>query len=355
MSTPFQEGTVFLRQLTKGPVAVVMDGDADGLSGGRIVTYTLEKRNIEPVAFFLKKGDTAYSDTVVSRVKSIDPKAIILVDMGASSENPYIPIPVLVLDHHQPLGIPPNATFVSSYKNPYPETSAHIAYLACRMLVSLKEVEWLALLGIYGDLGNADSFPVIQPLVKRYSKTQLRKAVTLINAARRSQCCDVACAYQALVSSCSISDLVNHRNPHTQQLARYRKEVQIALDEALTAKPVFHQSVALVTCHSLCQIHGIIASRWARRLKGYAILSINTGFIEKKAIFSLRSMDGRNLIALLHQHLGPYENLGGIVGYGHHSATGGIIPIERLPDLLKCFSFHGHGRLLSDPEPRFQD
>lgn len=338
-TTAFAPATEFLAGLERGRVAVVMDGDADGLSGGRIVAYTLAARGMEVVPVFPGKGEHGYTPAAVDQVLHSEASAVILVDTGAAAQNPYRPRPVLVMDHHQPLGIPDDATFVTSYQRQPTETSSLIAYLACRPLADLEQIQWLVLLGVFGDLGSADAFEYLAPLVQEYTKTQVRKAVTLVNAARRSGKCDVATAYRALCEAHSPRDLAARRTPSARKLETYRKEVHVALDEAGRAAPQFAEGLALVRIHSPCLIHGLLASRWANRLKRYPVVVANTGYLPGQAVFSLRATGATDVIALLRERLGPQECLGGTIGYGHRTATGGQIPLGRLPDLLRALGF----------------
>ena len=330
----FQAGTAFLSGLTEGPVAVIMDGDADGLSGGRLVCLTLEARRIEAAPVFPGKGQHAYSPEVQQTVRGLAAKAVVIVDSGASGENPYRPRPVLVLDHHQPLGIPPEATFVSSYRHQPPETSSVIAFRVCRPLADLSKVAWLAVLGAFGDLGGADDFPDLAEVAKGLTKSSLKKTVSLINAARRSSRCDVAAAYEALASASDPRDVAGLKTPAARKLERYRREVKTALDLAAGQPPEFGKEIALVRCHTPCLVHGVLASRWAHRLKPYPALVVNTGYFPEEAVFSFRSAGDVDLIGLLRERLGPDEHLGGTIGYGHRAATGGRFPLSRLPEFL---------------------
>lgn len=337
--TAFDAATEFLSGLGQGPVAVVMDTDADGLSGGRIVCYTLEARDVPVVPVFPGKGEYAYSPEVVARVEAARPTAVVLVDTGAVAENPYAPRAMLVLDHHQPLGVPPDATFVSSYRRKPPETSSLIAYLACKPLAALEPVEWLVLLGVFGDLGDSKDFPYLDPLVRRYTKTRVRKAVTLLNAARRSSRCDAAVAYRALCEARDVQDIAALKTPAARRLENFRKEVGRAMDEVGRLPPEFSGKLALVRCRSACLVHGLLASRWANRLKGYAVIVVNEGYLPGETVFSFRTVGQEDLIALLKGRLGPEEDLGGTVGYGHRSATGGRFPQDRLPEFLEKMGF----------------
>lgn len=332
---PFEAGTEFLARLTEGPVAVIMDGDADGLSAGRLVCFTLDSRNLSAAPVFPGKGQDAYAPEVQDAVEKSDARAVIIVDSGASEENPYRPRPVLVLDHHQPLGIPPEATFVSSYRRKLPEPSSLIAYHVCRPLAEFSDVAWLAVLGVCGDLGGADAFSELDEIARSLTKSGLKRAVSLVNAARRSSRCDVAAAYEAIATASGPRDITGLKTPAARKLERYRREVKTALDLAARQAPHFGREIALVRLDTPCLVHGLLASRWAHRLREYPVLVVNTGFLPGMVVFSLRGTGDVDLIRLLRERLGPEEYLGGIIGYGHRAATGGRFPLERLGEFLE--------------------
>ena len=98
-----------------------------------------------------------------------------------------------------------------------------------------------------------------------------------------------------------------------------------ALDDARRVAPVVRDDVALLRVHSPCQIHGLLAQTWLRRLAGKKVMVANTGFRPGWVHFVLRSAADVDLIAFLAEHRpdGADEQYGN----GHRRASGGALPI----------------------------
>ena len=335
----FPEAKAFLESIPKGSrVVLLMDGDADGLSGGKILEYTLRERGVATQPVFPGKTEYAYSPRVVEQVRAAAPDYIVIVDMGSSPENPYAPTPVLVIDHHRPTGIPQDVVFCSSYKHRPVETSSLICYLVCEEIVVLEEQAWIPLLGVFGDLGSVEAFPYLAPIVKRYGKTHCKRAVSLLNAARRAVACDVKTAYGALGVANSPKELVTGDHAVLERLRAYKAEVKEAIDEAARVGPIFGGDTAWIRCSSPCLIQGLMASRWANRLLRYRVLASNNRYIPGEIVFSLRSQRDESQIAFLNEVLRDCA-VEGAYGFGHDAATGGKLSPRSFAMLMQRIGF----------------
>ncbi|MCD6385606.1 DHH family phosphoesterase [Candidatus Sumerlaeota bacterium] len=340
MDDIFRQGKEFIEGIKPGSrVVVIMDTDADGLAGARIVEYVLERRGIQPVLIFPGKGEWAYSEQTIKSVRSVEPEYIIAVDTGSSVQNPYAPIPTLVIDHHYPLGGKPrDIVFCSSYGRKPVETASLISYLIGKEITDLTPIEWVVLLGVIGDLGDTKEFPFLEPLVKKYTKTQVRKAVGLLNSARRASSCDVSTAYQALREASSPRDIVEGRSPLIEKLRQYKDELQSELEKARRSRPFFAGENVAVCLDSGCLVQGIIASIWANKFPKYRCLAANKGYLPGEIVFNLRTRRQDNLIDYLHNLLKDCK-IEGSYGYGHNKATGGRMSPESFILLLKKMGF----------------
>jgi single-stranded-DNA-specific exonuclease len=335
----FPEAKRFMETIPKGSrVVLLMDGDADGLSGGKILDYTLGQLGIKTQPVFPGKTEYAYSPRVVEQVRAASPDYIVIVDMGSSPENPYAPTPVLIIDHHRPMGIPPGVVYCNSYGNRPVETSSLICYLVCEEMVVVGEAAWIPLLGVFGDLGSADAFPYLAPFVKRYGKTHCKRAVSLLNAARRAGACDVKAAYAALGVVHSPKDLVTGEHLVLEQLRAYKEEVREAIDEAARMAPVFSGDTAWIRCSSACLIQGLMASRWANRLPRYRVLASNNRYMPGEIVFSLRSQREESQITFLRKVLRDCA-VEGAYGFGHDAATGGKLLPGSFAALMQRIGF----------------
>jgi single-stranded-DNA-specific exonuclease len=64
-----------------------------------------------------------------------------------------------------------------------------------------EDLLWLAAIGAIGDMADESAFPEIAEAQKRYGKTALRDAVSLVNAPRRTAAADAAPALRLLLES----------------------------------------------------------------------------------------------------------------------------------------------------------
>ncbi|MCX7765149.1 MAG: hypothetical protein N2246_00360 [Candidatus Sumerlaeia bacterium] len=341
MEEVFDTAKRFIEQMKPGArVALVMDTDADGLAGARIIESVLEKRGIIPKLVFPGKGEWAYSPATVHEVKKINPDYIIAVDTGSAAQNPFKPVPTLVIDHHYPLGGEPEegVIFCSAYGRQPAETASLMAYLIGRELSVLTELEWVGLLLVIGYLGAVKDFDYLKPLARKYATTQLRKAVSLINACRRSSACDARTAYAVIKEVRSPQQIIEGNSPNIKKLHKYKAEVQAELTKAQRTRPYFAGENVLVTVDSPCLVHGIIASIWANRLPEYRVLSANRGYLPGEIVFNFRTRRQDNLIKYL-QDLLANEHIEGAYGYGHNQATGGRMSPASFVRLLERMGF----------------
>jgi len=145
------EGADLLSDLKGHAVRVYTHNDADGLSAGAILTFTLRCLRIPATVRVLDNE----SDVLEHGLDG----PTILLDMGSgilrhlSSDHP-----VLVVDHHEaPDEAPDNVTLVNPRRcgfNGGTEASAStVTYLLCKFLVKLERTELpkTALVGAYGD------------------------------------------------------------------------------------------------------------------------------------------------------------------------------------------------------------
>ena len=340
MSSFYDTGKEFIRAIpASARVALIMDTDADGLSGARIIEYLLQTRGIMTIPLFPGKAEWAFSESTVDTVRRHNPDFIIAVDTGSGAYNPYSPVPTLIIDHHVPYGsVPSDAVFCSSYGRQPTETASLIAFLIAQEITDISLVEWLVLLGVIGDLGDTRAFSYLEPLAKKYTKTHTRKAVGLINAARRSSACDARTAYEALKSADSPRAITEGNNPYVAKLRQYKEEFDAELEHARHARPYFTEKSALIVVHSACLVHGIIASIWAGKLSNSRVLVANTGYISGEIVFSFRTRREENLIEYLHDCLDSLA-IEGSYGYGHERATGGRMSTGSFKKLLEGMKF----------------
>ncbi len=314
------------------------DSDADGITAGVLWQRALERlgyRNLVRIAPDRERN--AWTKSNRARVSELAPDKLFLLDLGSQTQRVLPDVPMCIIDHHHPEGCPPDDTLISAYSwSPIPNTSL-LFYNLCADLVDLSDLEWIAAIGTFSDLGEKAPFEIVANAKKQYTAKYLKEATALVNASRRAANYDPESAAQALLTHDSPRELVNSDSNSVQVLATARAQVKDALNEAKKAAPVFAGQAALIRTHSPCQIHPLIAQIWRSRLPKYFVMAANTGYLPNRVNFSCR---GENVLQWLRSFdlgIAPEEESG--YGHGHDAASGGSLPVEKWNLLLEKIGF----------------
>lgn len=317
------------------PVLVLSHSDADGVTAGAILYTALRRAGLERAEILITgKGENAYTAGTRQQLEKLAPPALFVADLGCKSDPILLPgVPTLFLDHHRPLGVPPDGLLISAYTwQPSPNTSLLVWWL-CASVAAVDDLDWVAALGTLSDLGDSAPFALIPQAKKRYTAKWLREATTLINAARRSAAHDTETALQAILKASHPRDVCAEDTPEGARMWAYRREVKVAFDEGKRAAPVFSGAVALVRVNSRCQIHPLVAQIWRTRLPKYVVIVANEGYLPGWVTFSARSSKEHNLLDFFRQI--DLDLAEGYFGYGHDQASGGSIPIAAWNEMLR--------------------
>jgi len=304
------------------PVAVLGHFDADGLGAVAVLVRALraEGRDAEPLV--VGKGETPWDDEVRERLAAMEPGGLIVADLGTRAE-PVLPgCPTVVIDHHLPTGTPEGATVISGNGLTPEPTSALLAWWASG---SREELQWLAALGLIGDMAEDAGFAELTEAQGRWGKTALKDATSLVNAPRRTAAADAGPALRLLLESDGPKAITKGDSDDARALVAAKAEVRVAVEAARKVAPRVVGDVAMIAFHSGCQIHPLIAQQWRGRLKDKIVLAANTGYRPGWVHFAARSATGRNLVEFLAEH--RPEGADGRYGNGHAQATGGALRI----------------------------
>lgn len=319
-------------------VVALHDSDADGLAAGVVWQRGLERLGFTHVRRLLPDRErSAWSAGNRETVEAAKPDRLFVLDLGSQPE-PLLPgVSTCFVDHHRPGGVPPGDTLVSAYAwDPIPTTSLLVWDLFAP-LTDVADLDWVAAIGLLGDLGDAAPFPLLAEAKKRYTAKYLKEAVALLNAARRASRYDPESAARALLAHADPRALVNSLSADVQTLRDAREEVKAAMEEAKKAAPVFSGQVALVRASSPCQIHPLVAQIWRTRLPKFIVLAANDAYLPGRVNFSARAARGVNVLEFLRAvPLPPGE---GNFGQGHDQASGGSLPVARWNALLAALGF----------------
>ncbi|WP_129790795.1 DHH family phosphoesterase [Sphingosinicella sp. CPCC 101087] len=297
--------------------------DADGLSAVAILARALERLGRPAEIRLVGKGENPWSPAMREELARRTPAGLIIADLGVREGEPVPGVPTIVIDHHVPTGVPGEALVISGNGLDPEPTSSLLAYWCAVGSGPAEDLLWLAALGLIGDMAEDAGFPEMAEAQRRYGKTALREAVSLINAPRRAAAADARPALALLMAGAGPKDVTSGRYPETAELLAARAEVREALNAAKKIGPKIRGDVALIRFASPCQIHPLLAQQWRARLKDKIVLAANTGYRPGWVHFAARTAGDTNLIRFLagHRPAGADENYGS----GHIKATGGAL------------------------------
>jgi single-stranded-DNA-specific exonuclease len=297
--------------------------DADGLSAVAILARALDRCDRPADIRLVGKGENPWSSELREELARRSPGGLIVADLGVREGELAPGIPTIIIDHHVPTGVPGDAVLISGHGLSPEPTSSLLAFRCAQGLGEAEDLLWLAALGIIGDMAEASGFPEMAEAQRRYGKTALRNAVSLINAPRRAAAADAGPALALLMKAEGPKDVLSGKYPETADLLAAKAEVKGELDLAKRVGPKVRGDVALIRFQSPCQIHPLVAQQWRGRLKDKIVLAANTGYRSGWIHFAARTASGTNLIRFLEEHKpqGADENYGS----GHVQATGGAL------------------------------
>ena len=308
----------------KEPILILGHHDADGLSSAAILSRALERSGRAIKVRVLGRGENVWTPEMVAELHAQEIGGLIVADLGTRAEPPLPGTATIILDHHVPTGIPQAALLVSGHGlHPTPTTSL-LAWWCAGAVAEVDDLLWLAALGIIGDMEEAAGFPELATARERWGITALRKAVSLLNAPRRASAGDAGPALALLLKADGPKAVLSGEYPETACLQAAKDEVQEALAEGRRAAPKIRGDVALISLHSACQIHPLIAQQWKGRLKDKIVIAANTGYRPGWVHFAARTGQGVDLIDFLRQHRPEGADTVNY-GNGHPQASGGAL------------------------------
>ena len=317
---------------------VLCHSDADGVAAGAIMYETLKRLGFKELTILVTgKGENAYTPKTKRLTAETNPATLFVLDLGCKEE-PVVPdVPTLFVDHHRPLGVPPEGTLISSYTwEPIPNSSLLVWWL-CSEVADVSDLDWVAAVGTLSDLGDKAPFEIVPQAKKKYKAKWLKEATALVNAARRSSSGDAETALWAILKASHPREIVEGATPEAQRLWEYRTEVKAAFAEAKRAGPKFSGQVALVRVKSPCYVHPLVAQIWRTRLPKYIVIVANEGYIPGYVAFSVRTSADVNVLDFLGGI--QVDVAEGYMGYGHDQASSGVIPIASWNELLRRLGF----------------
>ena len=353
MEFAHQVGQRFLKWTTDLPggrgarIYVVCDFDGDGLPAGAILIRALQEAGYAVDGECRRKGESAWGEEIASRLREqaaaqgID--GLIVTDLGSRDGHILAGVPLLLIDHHRPIGQPEGSTLITSYGTGDEQgddkdvaTSGLLCWWCARALVGeAKAADWLWLAGIsmLSDLGDKAPFAELAAAKARFGGGALRDATSLLNAPRRTDEGRADAALALLLKADGPKEVTSGQYPETADLLRAKAEVGEALALARKQPPRFSKAVreelgadlVAIRMHTGCQVHPLVAQQWRGRFPKSVIFGVNTGYRPGWVTFSGRAPAGVNLIEFLARHRPPEADTS--YGLGHNQASGGALPV----------------------------
>lgn len=328
---------------------ILTDFDGDGLPAGALLVRALREAGYAHVTVECRrKFESAWWPSVLERIAERKPEALIVADLGCRAAELLPGVPTVLIDHHKPLGVPPGAELISSYRELSAgedaksiETTGLLAYRCAQALLgeeSAAKYLWLAAISLMSDLGDKAPFDELAAAKKTYGGGNLRDITSLLNAPRRSANGDASAALEMLLIGDSPKQILTSTDEKIAalraQLYAAKAEVAEALAAARKLPPRFSRKVrdelgadlVAIKMNTPCQVHPLVAQQWRARFPKSVIFGVNVGYREGWVQFSGRAPAGVNLIEFLARHRPPEADYS--YGVGHDQASGGALPNE---------------------------
>lgn len=360
----------FIRKVAEAQARVVIcpDKDADGLSAGVILYRTLVALGMKEdqlKVHLLSKGTSLRSESEADQIQKLEPSFVIVLDQGSFDGPEIVPgIPTLIIDHHYSFEFPDKAIVCTAAYSPPIATSALLTYHICEALhPDLKtKIDYLGVIGTVGDLSATVKWvepfpPYLGEVMRDKGKKNVSDAVGLLNAPRRSSIYNTIEAWNSLLYTNNPSEILHHStNPHLKKLLEARDEVAVETENNSHNAPLFSadKRTACLIISSGCQVHPVVATRWAGFLKSKdlaIVMCANTGYHPGKVHFSCRIPKFRrvddgtdkaiDIQAILKDYASRNPDLerrlkaGGNFAKGHKEASGGVLETELWEELYK--------------------
>jgi single-stranded-DNA-specific exonuclease len=319
------------------PVGILTHNDADGLAAAALLARALGRVDVSAQVRILGRGENPWSEAIGDELRAQTIGGLIVTDLGVRPGPLRPDTPTIIIDHHVPVGAPPDVTVISGHGQTPTPTSSLLAFWCAGALTEVDDLLWIAALGIIGDLGERADFEELAAARERHGASVLREATTLINAPRRAAAGDARPAFELLMKATAPREIASGQHPETALLFSARAEVQAAFAEGKRAAPKFSGPVALIRLHSPCQIHPLVAQRWRTRLKNNIVIAANTGYRPGWVHFSVRSATGVDLIHFLREQAPGSADAD--YGGGHEQASGGALRADGWNEFVAGLGF----------------
>jgi hypothetical protein len=225
---------------------------------------------------------------------------------------------------------------VNGFDRPPVATSSILAHLIGRACPRVEHTAWLAALGAVADLGSAAPFKELLGI--KAGGAKWTRTAALLNAARRAPSPDPGVALDALRRAQSLEDILLGRSEPARRLPAFAEQVRSETGRCARVPPVIAGNHALLRFSSGAQVHPIIATRWAHRLRPRIVIAANDGYLPGRTNFAVRSAADVDLLSWM-RAVRFRPSAGSEYANGHARATGGSLTHAEFDRFLGALGF----------------
>jgi hypothetical protein len=337
----------FLDRAAGRRLVIACAADAAGLAAAEMARRWLAARaGPTPEIICPERCRLLIGPALADRACQARAEALLALDLGADESAALLDGPTLFLDQHRH---GPCATARVIDSGPEPRPAGLVLYEILRELdpALAADLAWLAALAAEAAHPRL-ALPPDATTARHVSKTAVREAAVLLNAAGRAADYPVPAALAALASADGPAALVAGDSAANAILQEARTEVLREFGHWSHQRPHFMWRVALVPVASPCRIEAILAAMWERQLPAYMIVAANSGCAAGRITVVARTASAeRNLLRLL-DAVAPVGSP--VQALGRRDYIEAIIPVAVWREMLAKMRFRDPSKLVPPPE-----
>lgn len=334
----------FFRNLKKeDKIAVLHHTDCDGISSGVIVWKLIQKLVRTPDFRFNQEGkDIEILPSTVELLKKRGINKVVCSDLSCDYNPEQIRevskfAEICIIDHHKVYNelneeniilIKPHMIYENVDGSQY--CAAKFCYDLGSMLTNMEDADWVAAIGVIGDMNKRSWEPFLKGVFKKYNikeeqnifESDLGKITILVSSAEAvSSLKNTAESFKVLESAKSLKDVLS------SDLRRFQKEVQTELEYWLNnadRNAEFHEKENLIIyeVHPKFNLTGQISTLFSIKHPNTTVIIANTK--EDPIKISARRQDQKVAMNTMLETI--FRNMKSGKGGGHIPAAGGAVP-----------------------------
>jgi len=304
----------------KGKTVLVYDTDGDGIGAAVIIAKILKRLfNKFPVAIPNSHDENYITGKLYKEILKQKHKFIITVDMPVDQELDFIlklakTSKILIIDHHQLHNdlnkveniIHINPIFLKIKMPPYKYCVSKIAYDICSKIINIKDLDWLAGVGIINDSCGEEWKVFLDEIYKKHSSLKGKEPYSfnskfgyisrLISSGYYFGKKYRGLGYKVCLEASSPIELLKAKTPLSKKLKKLYEKVETEIKTVMKnwkkdAEIIENKKLIFLKLKTKMLIQSPISTKISLEKPDYTIIVINTS--KEKAYISLRRRDGK--------------------------------------------------------------